>query len=97
MNISRYGIIGSVAVIGLIYFSALAYADAPGVSAPNGQLSQGPAVSAVDAGTAAAVCPYVMHVEHATAGWFETDSGIFMGPAEVPSFSAGGTGRPMFF
>ena len=67
MKSEKYGLPGSVAIVGLVYLLALAFAPSPGLSAPGQQAARDLPAVLTSSDTTALVCPGIPHTQRAMA------------------------------
>ena len=94
MKTSKFGLPGSVTVIGLVYLLALALAPTPGISAPGGQTGTGLSTRIHGPEPAIGSCPYARSISETLTG--ERRASIRK-PRKMPSMPPWGTGRLTVF
>ena len=96
MKTEKFGLPGSVTVVGLVYLLALAFTPTASRSAPSGQTAFD-APAAVPGKGGNAVCPYLAHAEYAIERLMEAHHGKRGEQAEFPVAPRPGPGRLTIF
>ena len=99
MKAEKFGLPGSVIVVGLIYLMALAFAPTSALSAPDGRAIPVPDASAglAAGGTTLAVCPNVLHAGYGMNRFVAAHRDISRQPDDVPVGPGWGSGRLTMF
>ena len=93
MKARKFGLPGSVTVIGFVYALALAFGPTPGLSAPGGQTASDRPATLAAGGPTSAVCPHVAHAEYVMARLMQAHRGLLKQADDVPMRPAWGTGN----